>query len=173
MIPATTRVALLRASVLLVLVAAACATPEPQPITYGVDQCDYCRMTITDERYGAELVTRTGLVRRFDSPECLAAYTHEHPEEEVHSRWVTDFRRPPRLIRVEEAYFLHSPNLRSPMGLNLTAFGEAIEQEAVLNSFGGEILSWDGVLGLVGREWIESGTGPSMHGPGAMPAYAH
>jgi hypothetical protein len=38
------------------------------------------------------------------------------------------------------------------MGMNLTAFGDGIEPETVLNSFIGEILDWDGVLALVERE---------------------
>ncbi len=52
---------------------------------------------------------------------------------------------------MEEAFFLHSRDLPSPMGMNLTAFSDAIRREAVTNSFYGELLDWQGVLDLVER----------------------
>lgn len=125
---------------------AAC-TPGPEPIHYGEDACDHCRMTIADERYGAELVTGTGKIYKFDSIECLAGFLQEDgvAEDEVHSLWVTDFSSPTGLVPADEAFYLHSTNLRSPMGMNLTAFGGGITREAVRDSFGGEVLSWQDV----------------------------
>ncbi len=153
----TAFVAFLTASGLALL--AACE-PGPRPIAYGEDVGDYCRMTIVDEGYGAELVTRTGKVYTFDSIECLAAFYLEGqvPRQEVHSLWVTDFQDPPALIRVEEAFFLHSRDLPSPMGMNLTAFSDVIRRDAVTNSFYGDLLDWEGVLDLV------AGGGSLPHG---------
>ena len=108
-------------------------------------------MTISDGRYGAELVTKKGKVYVFDSVECLASHqleAHVAPSE-VHSLWVVDFQAPPNLVEVSDAFFLHSRDLRSPMGLNLTSFGPDIQQQAVKHSFYGEILDWNGVLELV------------------------
>jgi copper chaperone NosL len=152
------------AGVLPLLVLAAGCTPGPKPIAYGHDPCAHCLMTISDERYGAELVTETGKVYPFDSVECLAAYAADHPELDVHSRWVTDFRDPTRLIPVEAAFFLHSPTLRSPMGMNLTAFGDRISEDSVLNAFSGEILDWAGVVSLVARGVPVEGAPAMTHG---------
>ena len=128
----------------------ACA-PSPQPHAHGHDACAYCMMTLADERYGAELVTRTGKIYRFDSIECLAAHQLEGrvAASDVHSLWVVDFQDPPTLVATEAAFFLHSRDLRSPMGANLTAFGPGIGQQAVSHAFYGEILDWDGVMALV------------------------
>ena len=135
--------------------------PEPQPIAYGEDVGDFCHMTITDERYGSELVMETGRVYKFDSIECLAAFhLSEVDTSRVHSIWVTDFRNPGSLIRAEEAFFLRSPTLRSPMGMNLTAFGPDMDPVAAQNSFGGQALAWPAVLELVRQE--------GMPRPGAM-----
>lgn len=138
------------ASMLLLLGMAAC-TPAPKPLAHGIDQCAYCKMTLSDERYGAELVTKKGKVYVFDSVECLAAHQMEArvPLAETHSLWVVDFQDPPNLVEVSDAFFLHSRDLRSPMGLNLTAFGPGIRQQAVEHAFYGDILDWDGVLHLV------------------------
>jgi nitrous oxidase accessory protein len=125
-------------------------SPGPEPIVYGQDQGAYCRMTITDERYGAELVMRTGKVLKFDSIECLAGYFLERADTpNIHSIWVTAFNDPPTLVRVQDAFFLESRDLRSPMSRNLTAFGAGITRNAVRNSFFGQILTWDDVLDRV------------------------
>ena len=75
-------------------------TPGPQPLNYGVHECDSCRMTLMDERYGGELVTNTGKIYTFDSVECLASYLEsgEVPREKVHGAYVTDYGTPGQLI---------------------------------------------------------------------------
>ena len=172
-IAVNTRQLAVAAGAFFLLNLAAC-TPEPRPIAHGDDHCAYCKMTIADERYGAELVTTTGKVYVFDSIECLAAHQLEErvAEEAVHSLWVVDFQAPPKLVAVPDAFFLHSRDLRSPMGANLTAFGPGITQQAVTHSFFGEILDWPGVLGLVDTTMLGNGTAAgSMHPTGhAMPS---
>jgi hypothetical protein len=81
---------------------------------------------------------------------------------------VTDFAKPTELIRVEDALFLVSPTLTSPMGLGLTAFARAEDRDGAATSFGGSALDWDGVRALVAEKWPEGrpqhGMGPGMHG---------
>ena len=156
---------------LFLLNLAAC-TPAPKPIAHGLDHCAYCKMTIADERYGAELVTTKGKVYVFDSIECMAAHQLEErvPEEAVHSRWVVDFQAPPNLVAVPDAFFLHSRDLRSPMGANLTAFGPGITQQAVTHSFFGEILDWPGVLGLIDTTMLGDSAGSMTPTGHAMPS---
>jgi len=140
-------------------------TPEPEPINYGEDNCAYCRMTVTDPRYGSELVTSTGKTYMFDSIECLAAYVQENPDVEVHSLWVPNFRDPGTLMNVEEATLVRSDQLKSPMSLNIAAFRTATtSRDAVADSVSGTALSWEEVQALVKREWIDS-----PGGPGGMP----
>lgn len=144
---------------LSVLLALAACSPKPQPIRYGDASCETCLMGIVDERWGAEIVTRTGKIHTFDSVECMATYLlHEADPEDVYSLWVTDFADPPTLVPVSEAFFLRSDNLRSPMGMGITAFGEAsIRRRAVEDSFGGDLMTWDEVVTYVGEHWKEAG----------------
>lgn len=157
------------ASVLLLSGLAAC-TPEPKPLAHGHDQCAYCKMTLMDEQYGAQLVTMKGKTYTFDSIECLAAHQLEEriAPDDVHSLWVVDFQDPPNLVPLDQAFFLHSRDLPSPMGMNLTSFGPGIQQQAVQHSFYGDILDWDGVLDLVRTNRAAASGADSMH-----PAHHH
>jgi len=134
----------------LALIFSGCSN-GPRPIHYGEENGAYCKMGISDNRYGAELITDKGKTYAFDSVECLASFYLEDgvPKTDVASLWVTDFQNPPALIKVEDAFFLLSDNLRSPMGMNLTAFSYAIGKDAVGNAFSGEIIGWNEVLGKV------------------------
>ncbi len=137
---------------------ASCGDPEPRPLVYGSDTCEQCLMALSDERRGAEMVTRTGRAYAFDSIECLAAYLQgmENPGS-VHSMWVTDFSDPPVLVRVEEAHFIASPALQSPMGLGLTAFAREEDRDRAAVEFGGAALDWEGVRALVAERWPDGG----------------
>ncbi len=151
------------------LAAGACSGPQTRPIAYGTDTCEHCRMSLADEKHGAEAVTKTGRAYAFDSIECLAAWFGglEDPAT-AHSLWVTDFADPPELVRAEEAYFLFSPTLQSPMGLGLTAFARLEDRDGAVTSFGGAALDWAGVRALVAEKWPggrpQHGMGHGMHG---------
>lgn len=119
-------------------------TPGPQPLRYGAQTCAHCVMTLSDARYGAQLVTPTGKTYAFDSVECLAAFVRTADAAAIHSLWVTDYARPETLIRVEDALFLHGPALRSPMGAGLAAFAADAPRPAL----DGALLDWPAVLAL-------------------------
>ncbi len=139
------------ALVLQMVFVAGCSDPRPVPLTLGETACNHCHMTLMDERFAAELLTITGKAYTFDSVECLASFALESTDE-IHSLWVTNFGAPSHLVRVEEAFFVRSPLLKSPMGMGLVAFGEGMTPEDALNSFAGELLDWQGVLDVVRGE---------------------
>lgn len=126
--------------------------PSPAPIRYGQDNCANCQMLVMDARFGAELVTDKGKIYVFDSIECLAWY-REVPPDAVHSRWVTAYDVPGTLIDAAGASYLSSENLRSPMGVNLSAFRDGQTAASYQQNHGGDVLRWNGVTELVVRRW--------------------
>ena len=127
-------------------------TPEPQPINFGEDGCHFCKMTIVDQRYGAELVTKKGKVYKYDAVECLinAIYREKNIEQnEIHSMWTIDFGKPKTLVPVEKCSYLHSKNLPSPMGMFLTAFADQNKLKEAQSSAGGEVIDWEQVKEFV------------------------
>ena len=131
----------------LLLFTAGCKV-EPKPVAYGAANCAHCSMTVSDNRYGAELVNNKGKAYFFDSAECLAAYINEQPEQGENSAFllVTDYARPGQLIDARSAHFLQSEALPSPMGMNLTALADAAIAGKMQQEHGGQVLNWDQVL---------------------------
>ena len=65
---------------------------EPKPISYGEDECEFCKMIVMDERYGSEMVTAKGKIYFFDSIECLVAYIDnmKMSKDDYNSLWVSN-----------------------------------------------------------------------------------
>jgi copper chaperone NosL len=97
---------------------------EPEPINFGEDYCVYCKMTISDPKYGAELVTSKGRVYKFDAIECLIPYMKENAESEFSHVMAIAYDKPEKLKNVDSLYFVTNEHFKSPMGKNLAAFVE-------------------------------------------------
>ncbi|MFN3694231.1 MAG: nitrous oxide reductase accessory protein NosL [Ignavibacterium sp.] len=142
-----------RLLIFLFLIGLWACSPEPEPIDYGNDICEFCKMNITDNKYAAEIVTHKNKIYKFDSIECLFQFKQGFIKaDEIHSEWVNDFSQPGKLIDLTKAFFLKSDFYRSPMGMNVLA----VESEEVLNEIknknGGTELSYIEVFGLANEE---------------------
>ncbi len=128
-------------------------SPKPEPINYGQDVCELCKMNITDNKFAAEIVTNKGKIYKFDSVECLFNFKHlEIDNMEIHSEWVNDFSNPGALINLKEAFFLHSDVFRSPMGLNVLSFSSQEKRDELKNQYGGKELTYQEVFELANQE---------------------
>ena len=153
----------MRIFVLLISVLAlfSSCTPEPQPIAFGEDDCHFCKMTIVDQRYGAELVTSKGKIYKFDALECMinAAFKENLVEENsIHSLLVVPYDKPGNLISAIDKFYLQSRNLPSPMGMYISAFSEKEAAKDAQSANGGELLDWEGV-----KKKVLAGEKPAIH----------
>lgn len=141
-------------SFLLLLFLATGCSVEPKPVPYGEANCAHCQMTVSDNRYGAELVNDKGKAFFFDSAECLAAYALEQPELSDKAAYllVTDFNNPDNLIEVEKAHFLQSKELPSPMGMFLTAISDEATANKMQQEYGGRVLTWEAAKEAVRKD---------------------
>lgn len=121
----------------------------------GEEECAHCNMMITEEQFAAQLVTSTGKAHSFDAIECLAAEANEF-DGEIHSLWIRDYFEPGEWFDATQATYLHSEELSSPMGLNLSAYRDRGDAEENQTEHGGELLEWDEVQHLVLEEWGHS-----------------
>jgi copper chaperone NosL len=131
------------------LLLASCS-PKPEPIDYGNDVCDFCKMNITDNKYAAELVTSKGKVYKYDSIECLFQFKDLEfkSDDEIHSELVIDFSNPGELIDLRKSFFLKSEVFRSPMGMNVLSVSAEEKLNEIKSQHGGEILTYNEVKKL-------------------------
>jgi copper chaperone NosL len=141
------------------VVVSACAI-EPQTVHLGSEECAHCRMVITEPQFAAQALNSKGKAFKFDAVECLASWvaSGEGSELELHSLWVADHEEPSRWLRVEEARFLRSDAVHTPMGAGVVALRDERAAREHLEARGGELLHWSGVLTLAA-----SGTGHPHH----------
>ncbi|MDZ7847883.1 MAG: nitrous oxide reductase accessory protein NosL [Owenweeksia sp.] len=117
-------------------------TPEAREINYGEEACSYCRMTIVDERYAAQLVSSKNKAHSFDATECMIRYKNENEDRNWALELVTDYARPKELIPAGDAYIIRSKKLPSPMGMYLTATGSRKAAKALQKKHGGQVHSY-------------------------------
>lgn len=117
----------------------------PQPLRIGNDNCDFCKMTISDNRFGAEIITKKGKVYKFDDEHCIVAFLNSKKiaPEQIAAGYFTNFNSPHQLINVEQAHFLQSPTLKSPMNGNIAAFTNEDSLVNALPQFRGNKISWE------------------------------
>ncbi|WP_372757262.1 nitrous oxide reductase accessory protein NosL [Mariniflexile sp.] len=119
---------------------------SPQPINYGQDTCDYCKMTIVDKVHAAEIVTNKGKVYKFDATECMVHYLEEFNTAEIKLYLSNNYTEPTVLIDATKATFLISENIPSPMGAFLSAFKTKEDAEKMQKEKGGKLYSWESLL---------------------------
>lgn len=143
---------------LIGLLLSGCA-PQPQPIDFGNDQCHYCKMTIADHRYGAEVVTKKGKVTKYDAVECMVSSIFKDKfvdTSEVHSFLVIDFSEPGKLVDAKQSLYLQSSDLPSPMGMFLTAVADRKKMGELSALHKGEVLKWDEIIPRVFNNQVPS-----------------
>jgi copper chaperone NosL len=133
-----------------------CGESGPRPIAYGRDECAWCRMTVSDARYGAVQRTAQGKQQVFDSVECLAEATllldAGAQARAAERSWVTDYLRPGSLVPASVARYLRSAGPGSPMGKGFKAFASIADAEREQRIGGGVTMSWDEALTVIGGE---------------------
>ena len=128
---------------LLTLSLGGCST-QPQPLRIGQDNCDFCKMTISDNRFGAEIVTRKSKIFKFDDEHCIVAFLNSKKvaQQDIAGIYFTDFNTH-QLINVEKAFFLQSPALKSPMNGNVAAFSNQDSLQKIFQQLNGNKISWE------------------------------
>ena len=118
---------------------------EPEPIDFGKDACEHCRMLIMDPKFGAEIVTDKGRVYKFDDVNCKGNFITENniSEENLKYNMVIDFSEPQTLINADRAFYVQSEDIKSPMGSQIAAFNSQERAEQMLARWnGGELLNY-------------------------------
>ncbi|HEY3285675.1 MAG TPA: nitrous oxide reductase accessory protein NosL [Gemmatimonadaceae bacterium] len=130
----------------LALLLGACRGREPEPVVLNEDQCGYCRMTISDARFGGEAVLPTGRVLKFDAAECLLSWARATPADQRGDIYIIDLQHPGSFVPVTAAGFLQGGMLQGPMGGSVVGFASAAKAEEQRTMLGGRVTTWAELL---------------------------
>lgn len=114
----------------------------PDPIKLNRDQCDNCKMTIADARFGAEILTKKGKVWKFDDTHCLVGFLDENraPREQIKDIYIVRYDGANELLNINASFLLKAENLKSPMNGNVAAFGDEKSRDEVAEKLGGSAI---------------------------------
>ena len=131
------------AALLLLLVMGACSA-APEPIQYGKDACYHCKMTIMDQKFGAEVITTKGKIYKFDDTNCLLSFLKaaEVEPKNMAQCLITDFAAPGTFIDTRSAFYLKATQVSSPMASNIAAFGDRTSLDLLNENWHGTVLTW-------------------------------
>lgn len=129
--------------VLTMAIAMSCSV-EPQPINYGTDACEFCKMTIVENRWAAEIVTEKGKAYKYDAIECMMNYMNRNDisSDGLALLLVDDYSKPGDLIDATKATYIKSEAIPSPMGAFLSAFNNADAAKKTVAEKGGEVFDF-------------------------------
>ena len=126
---------------LLLLLASCKRELRPEAIDPS-DMCDFCRMAISDSRFAGEILLSGGEARKFDDIGCLLQYARAAKNrEQVAVFYVNDYEKR-SWLRVEEATFVRSRTLTTPMNSGIIAFRNPVAAGEAAKAYKGEVIQW-------------------------------
>ncbi|BDG62204.1 nitrous oxide reductase accessory protein NosL [Caldinitratiruptor microaerophilus] len=114
--------------------------PRPPAIRYDRDVCAECGMIISDERFAAAYVTKSGEARLFDDLGDMLVYEKKDDQEPI-AYYVHDVRSR-KWIPAEAAYYVRGESVKSPMGWNIAAFENEAEAREFAEKTGSRLMTW-------------------------------
>ncbi len=129
------------------LVALACGDPHalaPPEIRYGLEECGFCRMIVSEERYASAVVDEAGTASPFDDVGCLLNHLTERPAAPKRV-WVHDHAGG-GWIAAEQAWFVRDPQGATPMGSGRVAFASRDAAAAFARDLGVDVVGWTALL---------------------------
>ncbi|MBP5998895.1 MAG: nitrous oxide reductase accessory protein NosL [Sediminibacterium sp.] len=129
---------------LLVLISFSACETGPRPINMTRDNCAHCKMNITDNRFGAELVTKKGKMFIFDDAVCMIAFikSKEVKKNDIKNHYLVDYTGTHQLINADDAFIVKSETIKGPMNGHLVAFAKEDDMKHFLEKNTGTLHKW-------------------------------
>lgn len=118
---------------------------KPPEISYGMDACEQCRMTIDNPSYSAVFTTSGGQTHKFDDIGCMFHYLHEHEKENTSANavYVANYNTK-SLMDGKNAFFVKAEKVSTPMGYGIIAFENESSARAFALRNNDPILTYNG-----------------------------
>ena len=119
-------------------------THKPTPIQVGKDNCSFCKMTISDTKFAAEILNENGKVFLFDDIKCAQTYfaTVDEVAAKKHQVFFVNFLNNQEFLPSSQAILLQSNDLRTPMAGGIIACANKTDFETLSKEYPGKEISW-------------------------------
>jgi len=127
------------AALLVLVLSVSCGPRVPAPVKFeaATEACRYCRMSGSDGRTAAQLVSPREEPAFFDDIGCLEKYMDEHKESVRDAIAFVVDHRTLEWIRADSAIYTRVPGLATPMNSHLIAHASAASRDADPAAAGG------------------------------------
>lgn len=119
--------------------AISCQSDGPKDFILGKDQCDNCKMTITDLKYGTEMITEKGRVYKFDDISCMTMYESSEPDKAKNAKFYVIDVPSEKFVEKSNATLITGGEIKSPMGGNTQAFERIDDAEKAAAKLGATV----------------------------------
>lgn len=132
---------------MFVLLLTSCTT-KPQPLAYGKDNCDDCKMTIMDSKSGGEVITKKGKVYKFDDAQCLVNFIKKGTvkQPDIAQTLFIDYENDKKFLDVTSSYFVVSNQFKTPMNGNAVSFSSKEMAEQKAKQINGKVVMWNDLM---------------------------
>ncbi len=114
-------------------------------ILYGKEKCNQCNMIIAEERFSA-VIKSNNEVSKFDDIGCSLQF-YKKQTGSIEAFWIRDFETG-EWLKAQEAQFVHSSDLISPMGFGIAGFSDNNSTKHMAERLGGRVLTFDQLKNL-------------------------
>ncbi|MHB8797049.1 MAG: nitrous oxide reductase accessory protein NosL [Thermoanaerobaculia bacterium] len=130
--------ALRLAAAVSILLLAACGggADGPAPVDTKNDACAWCRMSVSDLRFAAQLTAPGHEPKLFDDAGCLRDWLKEPREAAEWTAWLSDHRTK-EWMKATDAVLVRNPAIQTPMDSGLVAWASAASREQDPAGMGG------------------------------------
>lgn len=133
----------LKSALILLVLLASCQTKTLEPVAIEAnDMCSFCRMSISEKRYAAELIDNEGQVFKFDDIGCMGNFIRQKRNNgSISAAFVMDFERR-EWLEAEKAAYVRSSEFKTPMNGGIVAFKDQASAQAAVARYHGALLAF-------------------------------
>jgi copper chaperone NosL len=133
--------------VAILVLLAGCQSRTLEPVSIETnDMCSFCRMSISEKRYAAELIDSDGQVFKFDEIGCMGNFIRQKRNNaSISAAFVIDFERR-EWLDAEKAAYVRSSEFKTPMNGGIVAFKDQSSAQAAVARYHGALLAFAEVI---------------------------
>ena len=118
----------------------------PAPLDTKNEACAWCRMSVSDLRFAAQLTAPGHEPKLFDDAGCLRDWLKAPREAAEWTAWLSDHRTK-EWVKATDAVLVRDPAVQTPMNSGLVAWASAASRDQDLASKGGTPVAAAEVIG--------------------------